>query len=160
MTEPVYTDAVRRNSLRLYLLALSFTRSRQDAEDVMQSAFLKLWQHRGSFPDSEQIDRWLTKVTVNECRSLWRRQAGKTVSLEELGELAAAPETEADQALVSAVLCLPDAYRTVIHLFYYEELSVREIAGLLHLSESAVKQRLSRGRRQLKLELEETDETR
>lgn len=158
MTEIEYTDAVRRNSQRLYLLALSFTRRQQDAEDVMQSAFFKLWQHRGLFGDSVQMDKWLTKVAVNECRSLWRRQAGKTVSLEEIGELIATPEHEADQALVSAVLCLPDAYRTVIHLFYYEELSVREIAGLLHLSEAAVKQRLSRGRKQLKLELEETNE--
>ena len=155
MTEIEYTDAVRRNSQRLYLLALSFTRRPQDAEDVMQSAFCKLWQHRGSFGDSVQMDKWLTKVAVNECRSLWRRHAGKTVSLDELDEPAAAPEREADQALVRAVLCLPEAYRTVIHLFYYEEYSIREIAGILRCREGTVKSQLSRGRSLLKTMLKE-----
>ena len=144
---------------KMFLIALSVTGSRQDAEDVMQAAFLKLWEHRGGFEDTEHMDRWLTRVCVNEARSLLRRPWRKHVSLEETQAIAAeAPP--ASQDLIASVMALEPSYRTVIHLYYYEELSTGEIAALLHLSESAVRQRLSRGRKQLKLKLEEANETR
>jgi RNA polymerase sigma factor, sigma-70 family len=152
----VYLEAVDRNSRRVFLLALSFTRQRQDAEDVMQNVFLKLWKHPAAFRDAVHIDKWLTKVTVNESRSLLRSRARGPVSLEDPEALAAAAQPE-DRELVSAVMRLPEALRTVIHMHYYEDLSIKEIASLLHVSQAAVKMRLFRGRNQLKSEL--TEET-
>ena len=158
LTELQYIDAVRRNSQRLFLIALTFTRRQQDAEDTMQTVFLKLWQHRGVFTDEAHMDRWLTRVCINESRSLLRRSWRKHVGLDEIAELTAAAPSEQDRTLLNAVLRLPTIYRTVIHLYYYEELSVKEIASLLHLSESAVKQRLSRGRKELRQTLEDENE--
>ena len=67
----------------------------------------------------------------------------------------AAPAFQQERDVVRAVMALPESLRSVIHLFYYEELSVKEIAALLHLSQAAVKTRLSRGRERLKEALKE-----
>lgn len=154
MTELAYKDAVRRNSQRIYLIALSFLRSPEDAEDVMQNVLLKLWQRRIGFVDETHMDKWLTRVTVNECRSLFRTHRGD-VPLEAVEGVLTAPSFEPEQEVIRAVMALPESLRTVIHLFYYEELSVKEIASLLHLSQSAVKTRLSRGRERLRESLQE-----
>lgn len=154
MTELAYKDAVRRNGQRIYLIALSFLRSPEDAEDIMQNVLLKLWQRRIGFADEAHMDKWLTRVTVNECRSLFRMQHGE-LPLEAVEAVLTAPSFEPEQDIVRAVMSLPESLRTVIHLFYYEELSVKEIASLLHLSQGAIKTRLSRGRERLKEILQE-----
>ncbi len=149
MTELAFTDAVQRNSQRVFLIALSFTRNRADAEDIMQDVFLKLWKHREALTDRLHVDKWLTRVTVNQCRSFLRFRRD-TVSYEQIEEICSAAETPAAQELICLVMELPKEQRTVIHLFYYEELSVREIAELLHISQAAVKKRLSRAREALR----------
>ena len=154
LTESAYTAAVYRSQKRIYLIALSFLRSPEDAEDVMQNVFLKLWQRRIGFHDETHMDKWLTRVTVNESRSLLRKRRGE-IPLEEAEAVWTAPSFAPEQDLIRAVLELPANLRTVIHLFYYEELSVKEIAGLLHLSQGAVKTRLCRGREKLKQALKE-----
>lgn len=123
----------------------------------MQNVFLKLWKHRGKLEDNAHVDKWLTRVTVNECRSLFRFRRD-TVSYEEIEELCAAPSFTREQDLICVVMQLPREQRTVIHLYYYEELSVREIADCLHISESAVKKRLSRARETLRARLKEDPE--
>ena len=158
MDRQTYTEAVERNSQRVFLLALSFTRQRQDAEDVMQTVFLKLWRHPIAFADDTHMDKWLTKVTVNESRSLLRARARAPLSIEELESLGAAAALPEDQALITAVMQLPEPLRAVIHLHYYEDLPVKEIAELIHLSQASVKMRLVRGRKRLRSLLTEEDE--
>lgn len=120
----------------------------------MQDAFLKLWKHREQLQDPVHIDKWLTRVTVNECRSLLRFRRD-TVSFEEIQEFCAASPVAREQDLIYVVLQLPRDQRTVIHLYYYEELSIREIADCLHITQSAVKKRLSRARETLRIRLKE-----
>ena len=155
LDKQIYTEAVRRNSQRVYLLALSFTRQRQDAEDVMQTVFLKLWKHPVEFTDETHMDKWLTKVTVNESRSLLRARARDPISIEELETLGAVAEQPEERELIAAVMQLPEPLRAVIHLHYYEDLPIKEIADLLKISQAAVKMRLVRGRNLLKSELME-----
>ncbi len=83
------------------------------------------------------------------------------MSYEQIEAICAAPAAPEEQWLISEVLRLPKDQRTAIHLYYYEELSVREIAELLRVTESAVKKRLSRGRQTLRTRLKEekNDET-
>ncbi len=147
-----------RNSQRIFLIALSFTRNRSDAEDLAQNVLLKLWKHRDRLEDPDHIDRWLTRVAVNECRSLLRFRRD-TVSYEEIESLCAAPASPEEQGLIYAVLRLPQEQRVAVHLYYYEELSQREIAKLLHISENAVKKRLFRARETLRrLLMEESND--
>ena len=158
MDRQAYTDAVERSSQRVFLLALSFTRHRQDAEDVTQTVFLKLWKHTAPFLSDEHLDKWLTRVTVNESRSLLRARARTPLSYEELEDFCAAPEVPEAQILVAAVTRLPESLRTVVHLRYYEDLPIKEIARLLHLSQAAVKMRLVRARKLLKPLLTEEED--
>lgn len=133
----------------VYRLALSFTRSAQEAEDVCQTVFLKLLESRVT-PGKERA--WLMQVTANQCRSLlrsawWRR----TAPLEDCNLTLEQQET----AVLPALMALPPKYRVVLYLHYYECLSSAEIGKLLRISQSAVTTRLSRGRQLLKDALKE-----
>ena len=153
MTETDFTTAVLRNNQRLFLIALSFTQNRTEAEDILQSVFLKLWNYSKPFENTDHLDKWLTRVTVNESKNWLRSPFRKNrVPLED-ADTPATFERESDYDLFRAVTNLPQKQRTVIHLFYYEDMPIKEIALLLGLRESTVKTRLHRARAQLKQEL-------
>lgn len=68
MTEKEFTNCVERNNQRLFLIALSFTKSRDDAEDILQNIFLKLWNHKKSFENDEHMDKWLTVYALTKAK--------------------------------------------------------------------------------------------
>lgn len=148
---------VRKYGPSVYRLAYARTGSRSDAEDVMQDVFLKLLRARPQFRDEEHGRAWLLRVTANCAadlyRSAWRRRTQPLTGDQPGRE----PEPEGGDVL-EAVLALPAKYRTVVHLFYYEELSVAEIASILHQSRGAVKTRLFRARAMLRDKLEGGEE--
>lgn len=150
MEQVHFTRAVERHQDMVYRVALHSLGTPQDADDAVQEVFLRLYQRAEPFDSPEHLRRWLLRVTVNYCRDVlkspWRR---RRVSLESLPELPAF-QREEERVLYQTVMSLPEKYRTVLDLFYYEELSVREIAGLLHIEVSAVTTRLSRARGKLK----------
>ena len=137
----------------VYRLAVSYTHSVHDAEDVCQTVFLKMMEQDGITPGKEKA--WLMQVTANQCRSLlrsvWRKRTGPLdeVDTEYLFEY---PEL---QSVWECIRKLNPKYRIVVYLFYYEGYAVREIADILHISGTAVTTRLSRARRILGKELKE-----
>lgn len=134
----------------VYRLAICYTRSREDAEDVCQTVFLKLMEQKRFQPGKEK--QWLLRVTANECKNLLRSNWWKnTVPMDE--SLSAEPP-QVNETL-QAVLSLEPKYRVVVYLHYYEMLSTQEIATLLHITQSTVTTRLSRARKLLKSKLEE-----
>lgn len=144
-----YTNAlVEKYFNTVYKLALARTKDVHSAEDITSDVFLKFMQTEKVFETEEHIKAWLIRVTINCSNSLfsgaWFK---KTVPLEDTIP-AEMPEEESDVYL--AVMRLPEKYRTVIHLFYYEELSVAEISKALGINDSTVKSQLSRGRSMLK----------
>ena len=150
MTEDEFVSAVEQNKHRLYLIALSFTKSKQDSEDILQNTFIKLWKNEKPFKDKTHFEKWLTAVCVNECRNLLKSPFRKRAAeFDETSDISNFDSIE-NYDIFNAVMSLPQKERTVIHLFYYEDLSVKEIAGLLKQSESAVKTRLHRARNTLK----------
>ena len=153
MTEIEFDSAVERNNQRLYLIALSFTKNPQDAEDIIQNVFLKLWKRDGKFDNETHMDKWLTIVCVNESKNLIKSPFRKRYA--ELDELSGYAEFEdtAEQDIFNAVMSLPQKERTVVHLFYYEDMTIGEISKLLKQTESAVKTRLHRARKNLKEKL-------
>ena len=138
-----YADLVRR-------ICFVRLKAREDSEDVFQTVFLKYLLYRGEFFSPEHEKAWFVRVTLNACkdwlRSLSRRQ---TLPLEVLAEEAAGMETE-DRDLLAVVLSLPEKYRDVIYLHYYEGYSAVEIGKLLGRSENTVYTWLSRARAALK----------
>ncbi len=131
----------------VYKLALSQTKNVANAEDVTQEVFLRFMQNQHKLENQEHIKAWLIRVTINCSKSLfssaWFR---KTAPLTE----DIAFDTPEKSAVYYAVLELPAKYRAVIHLFYYEDMSVREIAESLGEKETTVKSQLHRGREMLK----------
>ncbi len=139
----------------LFAAAFHICENAADAEDIVQETLLRYHNSRKDFESEEHIRAWLFRVAVNLAknvrRSFWRH---RTVPLEDYMETLtfASPESE---MLFAEVMHLPEKYRIVIHLFYYEDCSVREISRILKISESNVKVRLNRGRKMLKQTLQE-----
>lgn len=139
----------------VYRVALNFTGNAQDAEDAVQEALLRLYLSEERFEGEEHVKRWLIRVTLNYCKNLARSASRRIPTPPE--ELAVSVPFEAEEqiALFTAVMSLPEKYRIPLYLFYYEEYSVREIARILELGQSAVTTRLSRARIMLRSELTE-----
>ena len=139
----------------LFAVAFNICQNTQDAEDVIQDTFVQYYTTKKEFDSEEHIFAWLIRVAVNKAknvtRTFWRRNK---VSIEDFTEMLAF-ETPESETLFETVMQLPKKYRIVIHLFYYEDYTVREIADILKISESNVKVRLSRGRSLLKEKLKE-----
>lgn len=134
----------------VYRLAVSYTRSREEAEDVCQTVFLKLLENPDITAGKERA--WLMQVTVNTCRDVLRSSWWKrTVPLENLD---AVSQTEMDE-MVFLMQKLPPKYRVVLYLHYYEQYTTQEIAKLLQIPTGTVSTRLRRGREQLKTMLKE-----
>lgn len=137
----------------VYRLAYAHGGNAADAEDVMQDVFLRLLTKAPVFRDDDHAKAWLLRVAVNRARDLLRAAGRQNVPLE-MAEDVSAPERPAGETL-QAVLALPPKLRLAVHLFYYEELSVKEIAAAVGISQGAVKARLSRARKQLRASLTE-----
>lgn len=139
----------------LFAAAFNVCGNAQDAEDVVQETFLQYYTYQKEFDSEQHIRAWLIRVAVNKAKNVnltfWRRNR---LSLEDYMETLTF-ETPESENLFETVMHLPEKYRIVIHLFYYEDYTVREIAGILKLSESNVKIRLSRGRALLRDALKE-----
>ena len=150
MEQEFFDRAVQCWQDMVFRLALHQLGSYADADDAVQEVFLRLWRQKVPFASDAHLRRWLMRVTVNwyrdQLRSPWRKRRGDWDSLENQPAF----ETPEQGELYQAVMSLPEKYRTVLDLFYYEELSVREIGEVLGLSQSAVTTRLSRARKLLR----------
>ena len=138
---------MQRQKDKVFRAALAIMGCEADAEDIFQDVFLKLFEKQPRFESMEHEAAWLTKVTVNLCksrlRSVWHRN---TVPLLESHPA----RTEAQHDLIETVSALPSKYRTVIHLFYYEGYSIKEIADLTGQKASTVGNQLARARHKLR----------
>ena len=130
----------------VYRLAYAQMRSTADAEDIYQEVFLRYFQKRPRFESEEHRRAWLLRVTLNRARTVWGSAwFRRTVPLDERVVFEKPEEKNLDEALGK----LRSGEREVLHLFYYEELSVREIGELLKRKESTVRTQLTRARQHL-----------
>ncbi|MDE5741539.1 MAG: sigma-70 family RNA polymerase sigma factor [Oscillospiraceae bacterium] len=138
----MYSDMV-------YRLAYARSQNVHDAQDITQDVFLKYIRSEKKFNDEEHRKAWLIRVTVNAGNSLaksaWNRHRADISEAE--AETVELPEKS---GVYYAVRELPEKYRVTVHLFYYEEFSVKEIGRILGIGETAVKSRLFRAREMLR----------
>ena len=146
---------IERYRDNLFAAAFNVCKNAADADDIVQETFLQYYITTKKFESEQHIRAWLIRVAINKAQninmSFWRQHK---LPLEDYMETLTF-ETPEDETLFETVLSLPEKYRIVIHLYYYEDYSIREIAGVLKISESNVKVRLSRGRRLLRKTLKE-----
>ena len=138
----------------IYRIAYSAVRNKADAEDITQNVFLKYITAGKSFNSEEHRKAWLLRVVVN-CTKDYVKSAyyRRRTDLEKLPETAVPDQclkSEDTEELSRALQQLPEKYRVPIHLFYYEDMSIIQISGVLNIKESAVKTRLFRARKRLK----------
>ena len=124
-------------------------------EDIAQNVFIKYMQEKKEFQDFEHKKAWLFRTTINECK-MHLRYYWNSKRTEFPDELESVSQDDSwDTTLLDLVMALPRKYREVIHLFYYEELSIKEISGIIGKKESTIKTNLRRGKQLLKVRLEE-----
>lgn len=145
---------VEKYSDMIYRLAAANVNSKSDADDVYQDVFLRYIKEvkKGKeFESEEHRKSWLIRVTINCCRSLntsaWFR---RTVPIDESITEEYDAFSDAGEDIHAALMKIPQKYRSVIHLFYYEQLSTDEIAETLDMKASTVRTQLTRAREMLR----------
>lgn len=134
----------------VYRLAYARVGNKFDAEDILQTVFLKLCKANVCFNDEEHLKAWLLKVTINCSKNLIK--SAFTKLCEPLNDTITAPTHEVSEVYLQ-VAKLPLKYRTVVHLHYFEGYSCSEIAQITASNEATVKTRLKRARERLQTTL-------
>jgi RNA polymerase sigma-70 factor (ECF subfamily) len=145
-------QVIARYQDMVYRIALTHTRCVGDADDVFQEVFLAYHRRQPEFGTEERRKAWLITTTLNcakhQAATSWRTRVVplRPEDAERVAPAVFSFRTEMQDTVFQALSELPEQYRNVLHLFYFDDLSVAQIAQLLGLAEGAVKMRLSRGR--------------
>lgn len=143
---PLVEVLVEKYQNNLYAAAFSVCKNAQDAEDVVQDTFIQYLLQKKDFESEQHVRAWLIRVSINKAKNknntFFKRNS---LPLEDYIETLTFESDESSE-LFETVMKLPEKYRIVIHLFYYEDYSVNEIANILNIKPGNVKVRLARGR--------------
>lgn len=139
---------------RLYRVALCILRNDADVQDALQETVLKAWERRHTLRNEAYFGTWVTRIAINTCKRMYR-QNQRIILMEELPET---PTTSDGITLKMLIECLPDKLRLPFVLYYSEGMDTDEVAGALHLTETAVRSRIHRAKIILRKELVEHDE--
>ncbi|MGN1411713.1 MAG: RNA polymerase sigma factor [Oscillospiraceae bacterium] len=151
-----FENIVDKFSDMITRICLVKCRNYHNAEDCYQNVMLKVYQNLDSISnlDDVQIKKWIIKVTINECINLYRKLIIHRT--ENIDELIIADDNSHlyDKELLEMVLKLPQKYKDVIYLYYYEQYSIKEISEILGVPEPTIKTHLRRGKERLKIQIE------
>lgn len=151
--EASFNVAIEKYADMVYRIAVNQMGNQSDADDIFQEVFIKWMQHKDEFKNEVHEKAWMIRVTINQCKTMlgssWNKKTAE-FSEELENVLSYNDEMEEESELGEVIKQLPEKYRAVIHLFYYEELSIAEISHVLNEKESTIRTQLTRARRQLK----------
>lgn len=151
MTEAEFAVKLETHKNTVYRLAFSYLKNIQDAEDVTQEAFLKFFRSDVSFSAPENEKAWLIRVTVNLCKNRFRmNKIRRTIPLYDDATSDGHELMQSNVELLELLDKLKPKYRAVVHLFYYERYTTREIAVMLGKNENTIRTQLARGREYLR----------
>lgn len=147
-------SAIDRYADMVYRLALAQMKNTTDADDLFQEVFVRLVRHVQDLESWEHVKAWLIRVTINCAKKYyeqyWNRNVDYMEEPERVADAGEAYELPEEHPVWEAVQKLPPKYRLVVHLYYYEELTIAEIARLTDQKESTVKSQMYRAREMLK----------
>ena len=158
MEEQEAKRLVERYSDMILRLSLNYLKSRQEAEDICQNVFMKYISTNMVFPSEEYEKAWIIRTTINACKDILKSSYRKKVVVTDDVRDDSLQEEDTFGEVREAVFALPLKMRIVIHLYYFEGYSVKEIAKMLGKTPNAVSLSLSRGRRMLRKMLEHEEE--
>ena len=153
ITQENATMVFRQYANAVYLVALGIVRRPEEAEDILMECFAAAIRH-GDFNDERHLKYWMMKMAEHRALNVVKSvRVKRNIPLEEAGEIAA-PSAGTNE-LLDTVMRLPEKIKTVIYMFYYEDMPAVEIARALEVTENTVYKRLNKGRKMLRLSLEE-----
>ena len=158
MDKDIFCEGIRIHEKAMYSLAFSLVRNETDAADVIGEAILRAYKNIDSLKNEKAFKTWILKIVHNTAIEYIRKNT-KIVQMQEIEIIdennTAGIETETKLTLQKAVESLKQPYRTIVILYYYEDLSMKEISSITQSTTIAVKQQLSRARKQLREILKE-----
>ncbi|NMM61770.1 RNA polymerase sigma factor [Clostridium sp. P21] len=153
MNKETFIANVLEAESTLYHVSKSILTHDQDYEDAVQGAILKAYDKIDTLKKEQYFKTWLTRILINECYDLKRKEYPE-VSYEDYFESAKVDERKNYRELYLAIRNLPERIRITIVLYYVEGYSVEEIKQILEIPSGTVKSRLAKGRKLLKIKLE------
>lgn len=157
MDNIIFCQKLEKYKNTVFRAAYSYCGNKSDAEDISQEVFLKFYTLDRVFQSENEEKAWLIRVTVNKCKDIFKSSWYKTkTSLEECREVYSMNESQSE--LINVLMSIPEKYRIVIHLYYYEQYSVKEISEITSRKESTVQTHLQRGRKLIEKKLKEEEE--
>lgn len=159
-TESEIERVVDEYSDMLFRIGITHLKNRQDAEDIVQRVLLVFLENQPVFQSKDHEKAWLIRVAVNTCRNhLKSAFFRKTIPYDEdrIGSVVYNMEI-AERGILKSVLALPDKYRMIIYLFYFEDYTISQIAYVMKRKESTVGSQLFRARQLLKNSFQEAHE--
>ncbi|GIX57670.1 MULTISPECIES: sigma-70 family RNA polymerase sigma factor [Bacillus cereus group] len=163
--EDLIDEIMNKYGQEVLQLVYSYVNNKEVAEDLTQDIFVKCYKSLHTYKGNSNLKTWLWRIAINHCKDYLKSWYNKKVivteddftymeSQKESVEQIVIQSAE-DSRLASAVMNLPIKYREVIYLFYYEELSIKEIAIVIDVKENTIKTRLKKAKELLKKGLEE-----
>ena len=149
MEERPFTQRLLESEPMLYRIACALLRSEADRQDAMQETALKAWKNRASLREEQYFRTWISRIMVNECHNLHRKNS-RYVPMEELPDRPAPDSGEQETRLM--LESLPEKQRIPLVLHYLEGFSLEEIARVQHISLALVKYRMHQARKALRVE--------
>ncbi|MDF2675670.1 MAG: polymerase sigma factor, sigma-70 family [Clostridiales bacterium] len=142
-TDDCVDAVIEKYSTMIYRIALSNLKSRHDADDIFQEVFLRYFKNNMKFNNEDHIKAWFIRVTINCCKKYWSSSwVRKTEPLDDTLVF----EMPEENLIHATLLELPAKYRSVLQLFYFEEMSVDEISKILKIKPATIRMQLTRGR--------------
>ena len=163
--EDLIDEIMNKYGQEVLQLVYSYVNNKEVAEDLTQDIFVKCYKSLHTYKGNSNLKTWLWRIAINHCKDYLKSWYNKKVIVTEddftyMGSQKESVEqiviqSAEDSRLASAVMNLPIKYREVIYLFYYEELSIKEIAMVIDVKENTIKTRLKKAKELLKEGLEE-----
>lgn len=155
ITQEIFLEVYEKYKNTVYSVIFNYVKNVDDTADLHQEVFIKLLNSETEYENDEHIKAWLIRVSTNVCINFLRSK--KHISDAPFPEDIPFFDKEDNSDLIKEILALPEKYRIPIHLFYYEDYSIKQIATVLDMPEATVKIRLKRGREKLKKSLKKED---
>ena len=156
ITEQQFDYVYNEYAKEILNIAYGYTKNKEDSIDIMQNAYVALLKTNKSFESSEHIKYFLIRVTINESINFLKsHQYKRVIKDNEFVMNIPDKEDELPYDLSKIVSILPEKYKTIIILHYYDDMKIKDISKILKISESAVKKRLERARNLIKEKIEE-----
>lgn len=147
-----FYDIYNRQYIRIYHIAMLYLKNKSDAEDAVHNVFLKFMEKKIEFKDDKHEKAWFITATKNQCKDMLKNFWYRNIEFKSINLVPQEAENyeNTDSVVLQCIMKLPEKYREILYLYYYEENSVKEMSEILEKKESTLQSQLFYARKKLK----------